>query len=448
MLVGTGHLRALVGDPQRAARPHSGRRSDAAHRARVRARTTRRSSFGTRWSGSSTRPRCRRLGRSHRSTSASIAWTGVRRCATSALAAARFTIADMLEHRLPVVLAGLRSEVAQAAGGEARRATRVPERGVRVLHHALLRLPHLASARRRRSTSRHSSTRSAAACTAHPQARRERMGARRDARTSATTATRAGRSRSRRGNFWIRTASWLATKLFRRSVDAITVDVPSFERARAVAAVGRDARGHAESSQLSRLRADDVPRVRAARSPSHPAHRRDDGVRAHPGARPHPRVDARVLPAARRRARIPSSRAASHELIADGNTLAFFIEGARSRTGEFLEPRRGLLRCLQATGRRVALHAHRADATTACRSTPPSSASSPVSRSSRCRFAAPAVSGRIDAWRGRVDLGDIHIACGTPVLLDASSDVHAVSHEVIDAAARGDARSARSGAGS
>jgi glycerol-3-phosphate O-acyltransferase len=38
----------------------------------------------------------------------------------------------------------------------------------------------------------------------------------------------------------------------------------------------------------------------------------------------------------------------------------------------------------------------------------------------------------IDAWRGRVDLGRIHIACGAPVLLDASSDVHAVSHEIID----------------
>jgi hypothetical protein len=42
------------------------------------------------------------------------------------------------------------------------------------------------------------------------------------------------------------------------------------------------------------------------------------------------------------------------------------------------------------------------------------------------------VSWAVDAWRGRVDLGRIHIACGAPVFLDASSDVHAVSHEVID----------------
>jgi hypothetical protein len=38
----------------------------------------------------------------------------------------------------------------------------------------------------------------------------------------------------------------------------------------------------------------------------------------------------------------------------------------------------------------------------------------------------------MDAWRGRVDLGRIHIACGTPVLLDARSDVRAVSQEVIE----------------
>ena len=38
----------------------------------------------------------------------------------------------------------------------------------------------------------------------------------------------------------------------------------------------------------------------------------------------------------------------------------------------------------------------------------------------------------LELSRGQVDLGRIHIACGMPVLLDAGSDVHAVSHEVIE----------------
>ena len=44
----------------------------------------------------------------------------------------------------------------------------------------------------------------------------------------------------------------------------------------------------------------------------------------------------------------------------------------------------------------------------------------------------PLVSWASDVWRGHVDLGRVHIACGTPVLLDASSDVHAVSDQVIE----------------
>ena len=44
--------------------------------------------------------------------------------------------------------------------------------------------------------------------------------------------------------------------------------------------------------------------------------------------------------------------------------------------------------------------------------------------------------GSLFAWtlrvfRGQIDLGRVHIACGAPVRLDRDSDVHEVSHEVI-----------------
>jgi glycerol-3-phosphate O-acyltransferase len=119
-----------------------------------------------------------------------------------------------------------------------------------------------------------------------------------------------------------------------------------------------------------------------------------------------------------------------HELIAGGNTLAFFIEGGRSRTGEFLSPRRGLLRCLQSTETKCALLpiALTYDRVPERDAFARELAGEPKEK---MRFGA-LLSWAIDAWRGRVDLGRIHIACGAPVMLDASSDVHAVSHEVIE----------------
>jgi 1-acyl-sn-glycerol-3-phosphate acyltransferase len=44
-----------------------------------------------------------------------------------------------------------------------------------------------------------------------------------------------------------------------------------------------------------------------------------------------------------------------HGLVAQDAVIEFFIEGARSRTRQFLRPRTGLVRCLQATGRDVAV---------------------------------------------------------------------------------------------
>jgi fatty acyl-CoA reductase len=119
-----------------------------------------------------------------------------------------------------------------------------------------------------------------------------------------------------------------------------------------------------------------------------------------------------------------------HALIREERTLEFFIEGQRSRSREFLPPKRGLLRCLQASGRvctilPVALSYDRVpeEATFAAEL-----AGAPKPR---MRLRA-LVRWAYAAWRGRINLGRIHIACGVPVRLDAECDVPAVSHEVID----------------
>ena len=232
-----------------------------------------------------------------------------------------------------------------------------------------------------------------------------------------------------RGNFWIRTASWLATKIFRRSVEAITVDVTSFEQARGAIPAGtalvltpshRSYLDFVLTTYLAFNRPDLVPiphiaaTMEFARIPvlgrilqsMHAFYLRR-------GAGKDPELAGRVA-----------------ALLDRGDTLAFFIEGARSRTGEFLQPRRGLLRCLQASGRPVALMpiAISYDRVPEQAAFDRELAGHPKQKMSFGGL----IRWSMRAWRGEIDLGDIHIACGAPVMLDAASDVHAVSHEVIN----------------
>ena len=230
------------------------------------------------------------------------------------------------------------------------------------------------------------------------------------------------------GNAWIRGVSWLSTKLFRRAIGSVTVDVPSFERARAAAGGAtivltpshRSYLDFVLCSYLAFARPDllPIPHIAAtmefARIP----------------------ILGRILRAShafylrRGQGKDPELAGRVQSLLDDGNTLAFFVEGARSRSGDFLEPKRGLLRCLQATQRTCAL----LPISIGYERVPERAAfDRELAGHPRQKMRLGALLGwAAAAWSGRVDLGRIHIACGAPVMLQPDSDVRVVSHEVIE----------------
>ncbi len=233
------------------------------------------------------------------------------------------------------------------------------------------------------------------------------------------------------GNMWIRTASWLATKVLRRSVERVTVDLPSFEAARQAAVPGsalvivpnhRSYLDFVLMSYLAFARPDlgiPIPHIAATMefgsipilgrvlAAMHAFYlRRGSG-------REDPELTSRV-----------------HALIRQGKTLEFFVEGQRSRSREFLPPKRGLLRCLQATGTPCTLLPV---ALTYDRVPEESAFAAELSGGPKPRMRiGPLISWVIAVWRGQIDLGRIHIACGEPIHLDEHCDVAEVSWEVIE----------------
>lgn len=232
------------------------------------------------------------------------------------------------------------------------------------------------------------------------------------------------------GNLWVRWASLVVTRVLRRTHDRITVDLPSFEAARAAAPEGsalvvvathRSYLDFVLVSLLAFSRPDlriPIPHVAATM----------EFGRIPVLGRVLTSLHAFYLKRGTGK-EDPELTRRIHQFVGEGKTLEFFIEGTRSRSREFLEPKRGLLRALQATGRPVTLL--------------------PVALSydrvpEEAAFAkelagAPKPKMRLSSllgWlvrvnRRKVHLGRAHIACGAPVQLDAGSDVAAVSQEVM-----------------
>jgi 1-acyl-sn-glycerol-3-phosphate acyltransferase len=231
------------------------------------------------------------------------------------------------------------------------------------------------------------------------------------------------------GTLWIRFAAWLATGVLRRSVDRVTVDLPSFERARDAAPEGEPVvlvpnhRSYLDfvlCSYLCFARPDlriGIPHIAAAIEFGRIPLLGWMLTRLHAfyvqrGTPPDPELTRRV-----------------HRLVEEGRTLEFFVEGQRSRSREFLSPKRGLLRCLQDTGRTftllpVTFSYDRVPEEAAFASELAGRPKPKMRLTGLFRWAA-------QVWRGQVQLGRIHIACGAPVRMTPESDLRAVSREII-----------------
>ena len=117
-------------------------------------------------------------------------------------------------------------------------------------------------------------------------------------------------------------------------------------------------------------------------------------------------------------------------IMRSGKALEFFVEGARSRSREFLPPKRGLLRCLQASGIPtalvpIAISYDRMPEEAAFAHELSGGAKPPMRLSGLLGWAWR-------AFRGGVSLGRIHIAAGAVVHLDEHSSVPAVAEAVVE----------------
>ncbi|MCO4764519.1 MAG: SDR family oxidoreductase, partial [Myxococcales bacterium] len=117
------------------------------------------------------------------------------------------------------------------------------------------------------------------------------------------------------------------------------------------------------------------------------------------------------------------------DLVKRRETLEFFIEGARSRSRQFLQPRRGLLRALQNTGETcmilpVAITYDRVPEERTFLRELQGEGKPKMQLRKLLMWTTKMAS-------GRVDLGRVHVTCGEPLLLDKSVDVHGLSYEVM-----------------
>ncbi|KAI9170653.1 Fatty acyl-CoA reductase 1 [Paramyrothecium foliicola] len=116
------------------------------------------------------------------------------------------------------------------------------------------------------------------------------------------------------------------------------------------------------------------------------------------------------------------------ELVQGCDNLLFFVEGQRSRTGEVLPGKRGVLRSLQATGTELVV----LPVTITYDRIPEASAFAKEMDGGLKQL--PTFKGltrwAFDVLRGNVSLGNLHVNCGPPLLLKPDTDVHAFAEKL------------------
>lgn len=128
-----------------------------------------------------------------------------------------------------------------------------------------------------------------------------------------------------------------------------------------------------------------------------------------------------------------------NQLVANRDTFEFFIEGTRSRSRQFLPPKRGLLRCLQGTGQRFAVLpiAITYDRVPEERSFVRELCGHPKEKMTLSKLLNW-------YWRmrwGELRLGRMHISCGAAITLDADSHIPELAVDINAALQQGTAAS-------
>lgn len=232
------------------------------------------------------------------------------------------------------------------------------------------------------------------------------------------------------GNWAIRLGAYLVRKSLRRCTDRITFDRPSFEAARAmtpddslilIVPTHRSYMDFVLCSYLCFAQTNlgiAIPHIMAAEEFSRIPilgwlFKQAQAFYVKRGlGRPDPSMTHQV-----------------HRLVDDRETLEFFIEGTRSRSRQLLSPRRGMLKCLQATGQTCTIF----PVTISYDRVPEEAAFMRELRGNhkpKMRW-GPLLRWALSLVQGKVHLGRIHMSCGTPLTLEPETDLHALGREVI-----------------
>lgn len=116
-------------------------------------------------------------------------------------------------------------------------------------------------------------------------------------------------------------------------------------------------------------------------------------------------------------------------LVKQNRVLEFFIEGTRSRSREMLPPKRGLMRCLQKTGRRfafipISLSYDHVPEEKAFLKELQGQSKPEMKLSVVLRWV-------IKVLMGQIDIGRVHMACGDAVFMDQTTDINEAAQKII-----------------
>ncbi len=232
------------------------------------------------------------------------------------------------------------------------------------------------------------------------------------------------------GTAVIRLFGYVVAKVLRRAADSVTVDLASFESALTrvpegtLVVIAPSHRSYMDFLLCSYLFFDQpqlgvaIPHIAAA----------EEFSRIPVIGRLFEKAQAFFVKRGMRRKDYAELRERIADLVKRRQTLQVFIEGTRSRSRQFLRPKHGLLRCLQETGQPATILPV---ALSYDRVTEEASFLRELAGRSKPKMRLRTLS----IWttrlmRGKIKIGRVHIACGTPIMLDEFARLRDVAEAI------------------